>query len=166
MLTCMSLFSTQNGYMDKARSAESRQLTVSRIGTSFPFCSFLFPDGAVRLFCLQLWNYQVVSKASLSLCVGRCVCVCVCVLKSCFPTAGTGEGSLCSIFSPSFVQWEAMTFFLESVINQMFRTLDKEVSNCFPCWLCHDFDLFKTGRVIEKSVDVHPTEEETEIQEG
>ncbi|XP_033279823.1 exportin-5 isoform X4 [Orcinus orca] len=40
--------------------------------------------------------------------------------------SGTGEGSLCSIFSPSFVQWEAMTFFLESVINQMFRTLNKE----------------------------------------
>ncbi|KAI5251207.1 Exportin-5 [Manis pentadactyla] len=40
--------------------------------------------------------------------------------------SGSGEGSLCSIFSPSFVQWEAMTFFLESVINQMFRTLDKE----------------------------------------
>nr|AAI31661.1 Exportin 5 [Mus musculus] len=41
-------------------------------------------------------------------------------------TAGTGEGGFCSIFSPSYVQWEAMTFFLESVINQMFRTLDKE----------------------------------------
>jgi len=40
--------------------------------------------------------------------------------------SGTGEGSLCSIFSSSFVQWEAMTFFLESVVNQMFRTLDKE----------------------------------------
>ncbi|XP_045150698.1 exportin-5 [Echinops telfairi] len=40
--------------------------------------------------------------------------------------AGTGEGSLCSIFSPSFVQWEAMTFFLECVVNQMFRTLEKE----------------------------------------
>ncbi|KAM9234440.1 exportin-5 isoform 2-T2 [Dugong dugon] len=40
--------------------------------------------------------------------------------------SGTGEGSLCSIFSPSFVQWEAMTFFLECVINQMFRTLEKE----------------------------------------
>ncbi|XP_064142638.1 exportin-5 isoform X2 [Loxodonta africana] len=40
--------------------------------------------------------------------------------------SGTGEGNLCSIFSPSFVQWEAMTFFLECVINQMFRTLDKE----------------------------------------
>lgn len=25
--------------------------------------------------------------------------------------SGTGESSLCSIFSPSFVQWEAMTFF-------------------------------------------------------
>ncbi|NP_001102259.2 exportin-5 [Rattus norvegicus] len=41
-------------------------------------------------------------------------------------TAGTGEGGFCSIFSPSYVQWEAMTFFLESVINQMFRTLEKE----------------------------------------
>ncbi|XP_036172449.1 exportin-5 isoform X3 [Myotis myotis] len=40
--------------------------------------------------------------------------------------SGIGEGGLCSIFSPSFVHWEAMTFFLESVINQMFRTLDKE----------------------------------------
>ncbi|XP_006882200.1 PREDICTED: exportin-5 [Elephantulus edwardii] len=45
---------------------------------------------------------------------------------NCCSTAGTGEGSLCSIFSPSFVQWEAMTFFLECVISQMFRTLDKE----------------------------------------
>uniref|UniRef100_A0A8C0RHK7 Exportin 5 n=1 Tax=Canis lupus familiaris TaxID=9615 RepID=A0A8C0RHK7_CANLF len=43
-----------------------------------------------------------------------------------FFNSGTGEGGLCSIFSSSFVQWEAMTFFLESVINQMFRTLDKE----------------------------------------
>ncbi|XP_051008849.1 exportin-5 [Acomys russatus] len=41
-------------------------------------------------------------------------------------TAGTGEGGLCSIFSSSYVQWEAMTFFLESMINQMFRTLEKE----------------------------------------
>ncbi|XP_038617155.1 exportin-5 isoform X2 [Tachyglossus aculeatus] len=37
----------------------------------------------------------------------------------------TGEG-LCSIFSPFFVQWDAMTFFSESIISQMFRTLDKE----------------------------------------
>uniref|UniRef100_A0A8C5TJC8 Exportin-5 n=1 Tax=Malurus cyaneus samueli TaxID=2593467 RepID=A0A8C5TJC8_9PASS len=37
----------------------------------------------------------------------------------------TGEG-LCSIFSPSFVQWDAMTFFSESVISQMFRTMDKD----------------------------------------
>ncbi|XP_043916295.1 exportin-5 isoform X2 [Protopterus annectens] len=36
-----------------------------------------------------------------------------------------GEG-LCSIFSPSFVQWDAMTFFAESVISQMFRTMDKD----------------------------------------
>nr|XP_014347923.1 PREDICTED: exportin-5 [Latimeria chalumnae] len=37
----------------------------------------------------------------------------------------SGEG-LCSIFSPSFVQWDAMTFFTESVISQMFRTMDKD----------------------------------------
>ncbi|KAJ7413544.1 hypothetical protein BTVI_43287 [Pitangus sulphuratus] len=37
----------------------------------------------------------------------------------------TGEG-LCSIFSPSFVQWDAMTFFSESIISQMFRTMDKD----------------------------------------
>ncbi|KFP13951.1 Exportin-5, partial [Egretta garzetta] len=42
-----------------------------------------------------------------------------------FLSAKTGEG-LCSIFSPSFVQWDAMTFFSESVISQMFRTLDKD----------------------------------------
>ncbi|KAM5263125.1 exportin-5 [Ctenodactylus gundi] len=42
------------------------------------------------------------------------------------PAPGPGEGGLCSVFSPSFLQWEAMTFFLESVINQMFRTLEKE----------------------------------------
>uniref|UniRef100_A0A7M4F192 Exportin-5 n=1 Tax=Crocodylus porosus TaxID=8502 RepID=A0A7M4F192_CROPO len=45
--------------------------------------------------------------------------------SSCSKGAKTGEG-LCSIFSPSFVQWDAMTFFSESVISQMFRTLDKE----------------------------------------
>ncbi|NWX23534.1 XPO5 protein, partial [Aegotheles bennettii] len=42
-----------------------------------------------------------------------------------FLSAKTGEG-LCSVFSPSFVQWDAMTFFSESVISQMFRTLDKD----------------------------------------
>lgn len=30
-------------------------------------------------------------------------------------TAGTGEGGFCSIFSPSYVQWEAMTFFFWKV---------------------------------------------------
>lgn len=43
-----------------------------------------------------------------------------------FLSAKTGEG-LCSIFSPSFVQWEAMTFFTESVVSQIFRTMDKDV---------------------------------------
>lgn len=92
------------------------------------------------------------------------VVVVVFVLKPCSLTAGTGEGSLCSIFSSSFVQWEAMTFFLESVINQMFRTLDKDVSNCFLCRWRSGFDLFKIDRGIRKSVDVHPTEEEMENQ--
>uniref|UniRef100_A0A674I2Z8 Exportin-5 n=1 Tax=Terrapene triunguis TaxID=2587831 RepID=A0A674I2Z8_9SAUR len=45
--------------------------------------------------------------------------------RICLAKGFTGEG-LCSIFSPSFVQWDAMTFFSESVISQMFRTLDKE----------------------------------------
>ncbi|XP_070590303.1 exportin-5 isoform X2 [Erythrolamprus reginae] len=31
-----------------------------------------------------------------------------------------------SIFSPSFVHWDAMTFFLESIVSPMFRTMDKE----------------------------------------
>ena len=58
----------------------------------------------------------------------------VCVFKPVPPTAGSGESGLCSIFSPSFVQWEAMTFFVEGVVNQMFRTVDKEVSvSCADC---------------------------------
>ncbi|GAB5571551.1 exportin-T isoform X1 [Prionailurus iriomotensis] len=56
--------------------------------------------------------------------------------------SGTGEGSLCSIFSSSFVQWEAMTFFLESVINQMFRTLDKDIFR----WNCQESPFFTESR--------------------
>ncbi|XP_078085741.1 exportin-5 isoform X1 [Mustelus asterias] len=37
----------------------------------------------------------------------------------------TGKG-LCSIFSPSFVQWDALTFFMESVMSQLFRTMEPE----------------------------------------
>ncbi|XP_064173017.1 exportin-5 isoform X1 [Anguilla rostrata] len=37
----------------------------------------------------------------------------------------TAEG-LCSVLSPSAVQWDAMTFFTESVVGQLFKTLDKE----------------------------------------
>ncbi|XP_051775267.1 exportin-5 [Erpetoichthys calabaricus] len=40
-------------------------------------------------------------------------------------TSKTAEG-LCSIFSPSYVQWDAMTFFTESVVCQLFRVVDKE----------------------------------------
>ncbi|NXQ23517.1 XPO5 protein, partial [Alaudala cheleensis] len=50
---------------------------------------------------------------------------CRLLLSVLFFSAKTGEG-LCSIFSPSFVQWDAMTFFSESVISQMFRTMDKD----------------------------------------
>ncbi|KAG7314070.1 hypothetical protein KOW79_022566 [Hemibagrus wyckioides] len=46
------------------------------------------------------------------------------------PNAGnapskTGEG-MCSTFSPAAVQWEAMTFFTESVMGQLFKVLEKE----------------------------------------
>ncbi|KAJ8250821.1 hypothetical protein COCON_G00227430 [Conger conger] len=37
----------------------------------------------------------------------------------------TAEG-LCSVLSPSAVQWDAMTFFSESVVGQLFKTTDKE----------------------------------------
>uniref|UniRef100_W5NFG2 Exportin-5 n=1 Tax=Lepisosteus oculatus TaxID=7918 RepID=W5NFG2_LEPOC len=37
----------------------------------------------------------------------------------------TGEG-LCSIFSPSVVQWDAMTFFTESVVGQLFKNVEEE----------------------------------------
>ncbi|RXM30463.1 Exportin-5 [Acipenser ruthenus] len=40
-------------------------------------------------------------------------------------TSKTAEG-LCSIFSPSYVQWEAMTFFTESVVSQLIKFVDKE----------------------------------------
>ncbi|KAM5163438.1 exportin-5 [Mantella aurantiaca] len=36
-----------------------------------------------------------------------------------------GEG-LCTLLSPSFIQWDAMTFFSESIINQIVRVLPKE----------------------------------------
>lgn len=83
--------------------------------------------------------------------------------KACSPAAGTGEGTLCSVFSPSFVQWEAMTFFLESVINQMFRTLEKEVSNdsCAACIMVISGICY---RAVRKSVDLHLTEEGTEVR--
>uniref|UniRef100_A0A8C9SSL1 Exportin-5 n=1 Tax=Scleropages formosus TaxID=113540 RepID=A0A8C9SSL1_SCLFO len=37
----------------------------------------------------------------------------------------TAEG-LCSILSPSVVQWDAMTFFMESIVGQLLKTLEKE----------------------------------------
>lgn len=43
-----------------------------------------------------------------------------------FYKAKTGEG-MCSTFSPAAAQWEAMTFFTESVMGQLFKVLEKEV---------------------------------------
>ncbi|XP_056616495.1 exportin-5 [Triplophysa dalaica] len=40
-------------------------------------------------------------------------------------TSKTGEG-LCSALSPSAVQWEAMTFFIECVFGQLFKMPEKE----------------------------------------
>ncbi|KAG8534682.1 hypothetical protein GDO81_018834, partial [Engystomops pustulosus] len=36
-----------------------------------------------------------------------------------------GDG-LCSLLSPSYIQWDAMTFFCECVISQVLRVLPKE----------------------------------------
>lgn len=43
-----------------------------------------------------------------------------------FFKAKTGEGT-CATFLPAAVQWEAMTFFTESVMGQFFKVLEKEV---------------------------------------
>lgn len=43
-----------------------------------------------------------------------------------FYEAKTGDGA-CSTLSPAAVQWEAMTFFTESVMGQLFKVLEKEV---------------------------------------
>uniref|UniRef100_A0AAY4D9F0 Importin N-terminal domain-containing protein n=1 Tax=Denticeps clupeoides TaxID=299321 RepID=A0AAY4D9F0_9TELE len=40
-------------------------------------------------------------------------------------TSKTGEG-LCSILSPSAVQWDAMTFFTEGVVGQLFKNVERE----------------------------------------
>ncbi|XP_073484791.1 exportin-5-like [Aquarana catesbeiana] len=41
------------------------------------------------------------------------------------PNSSAGE-ELCTLLSPSYIQWEAMTFFCECVINQVVRVLRKE----------------------------------------
>uniref|UniRef100_A0A674BZX9 Exportin-5 n=1 Tax=Salmo trutta TaxID=8032 RepID=A0A674BZX9_SALTR len=43
-------------------------------------------------------------------------------------TTGSGKGGvgLCSILSPSAVQWDAMTFFTESVVGQIFKNVEVE----------------------------------------
>ncbi|KAL2083565.1 hypothetical protein ACEWY4_021338 [Coilia grayii] len=40
-------------------------------------------------------------------------------------TSKIGEG-LCSVLSPSAVQWDAMTFYTESVVGQLFKVTEKE----------------------------------------
>ncbi|XP_033875025.3 exportin-5-like [Acipenser ruthenus] len=42
------------------------------------------------------------------------------------PTTSKTAQSLCSIFSSSYVQWDAMTFFTESVVSQLIKFVDKE----------------------------------------
>ncbi|XP_056117862.1 exportin-5-like [Rhinichthys klamathensis goyatoka] len=41
-------------------------------------------------------------------------------------SASSSRGVLCSALSPSAVQWDAMTFFTESVFGQLFKILEKE----------------------------------------
>uniref|UniRef100_A0A8C9SMK8 Exportin-5 n=1 Tax=Scleropages formosus TaxID=113540 RepID=A0A8C9SMK8_SCLFO len=42
------------------------------------------------------------------------------------PTMSKTAEGLCSILSPSVVQWDAMTFFMESIVGQLLKTLEKE----------------------------------------
>ncbi|KAK1170946.1 exportin-5-like [Acipenser oxyrinchus oxyrinchus] len=42
------------------------------------------------------------------------------------PTTSKTVQGLCSIFSSSYVQWDAMTFFTESVVSQLIKFVDKE----------------------------------------
>lgn len=44
----------------------------------------------------------------------------------CTMLAKTAEG-LCSLLSPSVVQWDAMTLFMECTVTQIFKSLEEEV---------------------------------------
>lgn len=45
----------------------------------------------------------------------------------CTSLAKTAEG-LCSLLSPSVVQWDAMTVFMECMVAQIFKNLEEEVT--------------------------------------
>lgn len=50
-------------------------------------------------------------------------------------------GGLCSLLSPSVVQWDAMTVFTECTVTQIFKSLEEEVvgemqSNNKTVWFC------------------------------
>uniref|UniRef100_A0A8C9TQJ6 Exportin 5 n=1 Tax=Scleropages formosus TaxID=113540 RepID=A0A8C9TQJ6_SCLFO len=47
-------------------------------------------------------------------------------VKSPIDVGPTMSEGLCSILSPSVVQWDAMTFFMESIVGQLLKTLEKE----------------------------------------
>lgn len=55
------------------------------------------------------------------------------------PLAKTAEG-LCTLLSPSVVQWEAMTVFLESVVSQIFKSLEEQVTE----------SIFRTNIVVKQ----------------
>lgn len=48
-------------------------------------------------------------------------------LSLCASLAKTAEG-LCSLLSPSVVQWDAMTVFMECMVAHIFKNLEEEVT--------------------------------------
>lgn len=56
----------------------------------------------------------------------------VLLLSLCASLAKTAEG-LCTLLSPSLVQWDAMTVFLECVVPQIFRNVAEEVTRTIFC---------------------------------
>lgn len=94
--------------------------------------TLIAPSASLPGICRESCVTKILVSAKMLQCRSLSPCCCACREEHgesstlLFLSAKTGEG-LCSIFSPSFVQWDAMTFFSESVISQMFRTLDKDV---------------------------------------
>lgn len=53
-------------------------------------------------------------------------------LSLCISLAKTAEG-LCSLLSPSVVQWDAMTVFMECMVSQIIKSVDEEVKEQVFC---------------------------------